>query len=130
MATAGPKPKPTALKLLEGETRTERLNRSEPSFGRPIPDPPRWLKRKAARQKWAELYPIFERAGVFQRSDVDALGKYCQLWAVAQDHTSLNDLIKSSRELRQYWGEFGMTPSARSRLVAGDGEGDGGEDLD
>lgn len=79
-----PGPKPTALKVLEGErghrTKTEKQKRQNEPKPRPIlPDPPPYLG-KLAKVRWKELIPELDYAGVLTRVDGDILAGYCQAY--------------------------------------------------
>ena len=115
---AGRKPKPTETKLRAGERRTERINRDEPKLG-PVPEsPPDDLQRLDERAVWARLRPMLGAAGVIEAGDTDTLVMLCRLQAEASRTTDGNDLVKLSRELRQLWAVFGMTPVDRARIRA------------
>ena len=49
--TAGRKPKPTALKKLEGNPGKRKLNTKEPVPGKGMPDCPKWLL-PVAKEEW------------------------------------------------------------------------------
>lgn len=80
MGQRGPQPKPTLLKLIQGNPGKRPLNMADgvnPEVA--IPDPPRHLN-KEARKEWkrvsAELYSL----GLISRLDRAALTLYCQAW--------------------------------------------------
>lgn len=132
----GAKPKPTALKLLTGSRRP--INPNEPDAGGPLGDPPRFLPVEA-RRKWRQMAPDLEAMGVAGKMDRDALALYCQTWAdyvqALADIAKYGTLIKSPNgmpvqspyvgmknraldTLRALAGEFGLTPSSRTRIHA------------
>lgn len=51
---AGRKPKPTALKELEGNPGKRKLNKKEPMPGKGMPDCPKWLLPDA-QEEWKRL---------------------------------------------------------------------------
>ena len=107
----GRKPKPTALKLLDG-TQACRINRDEPVIPAANLDPPKWLNQ-TAREHWAELAPMLAKAGLLTEGDRPALALLCDcyLW-IRHDPENWK-----ARELyRKLLVEFGLTPSSRSRL--------------
>lgn len=107
----GRKPKPTALKLLDG-TRKDRINTDEPSAPPAELDPPEWLY-KMARDHWIELAPILSRAGLLTQADRPALALLCEAFQRFRhdpEDTKARDLY------RRMLAEFGLTPSSRSRL--------------
>lgn len=136
MGIPGPKPKPTELKLLEGNPGKRPLNTQEPK-PRPIPPKmPRGVLPKEGRRLWRELVPKLEKLGVVTEVDGPALVMLCLHYAFAvqagrqlrqegitiQDrdvrrkHPALQILRDHSAAWRQYAEQFGLTPSARSRL--------------
>lgn len=143
---AGRPPKPTALKLVEGNKGKRAINSHEPD---PVYlndlTPPAWLG-PAAAEVWTELAPKLRRAQVLTELDVDALAMACV--ALAQYRRSVartgDDLVKSkhvekedgsiietgehvnpwmivqSMTYKQAMGifaQFGLTPAARSRIA-------------
>jgi phage terminase small subunit len=113
----GPKPLPTRLKILKG-TRSDRVNLKEPSFPLAVKTrAPRWLGTYG-RQLWRELAPVLITKGVLTVADVPAFSLLCDEWDIFRR----DPLDSGARErLRKLLGEFGCTPSARSR-VSGSGE--------
>lgn len=76
--TRGPLPKPSALKLLEGNPGKRALNLSDGVNPRvEIPSAPRHLG-KAARKEWMRVTPILEELGLISGLDRTALALYCQ----------------------------------------------------
>lgn len=71
-------PKPTALKLLEGNPGKRALDLSAGVNPRvEIPDAPKHLG-KEARKEWKRITPILEELGLISGLDRTALGLYCQ----------------------------------------------------
>jgi len=132
----GRRPKPSYLKIIEGNRGKRRLNDAEP---RPAPAPlaaPAWLCA-SAKGAWDQYAPELQRIGVLTLIDVPAFGALCTLAAdVATEDDAVRRtgaLIKSARGrpmanpflrlrdkhlelLLRYSENFGMTPSARSRV--------------
>lgn len=107
----GRKPKPTALKILEG-AQPCRINRNEPVIPPSSLDPPGWLTGDAV-EHWQELAPILARAGLFTGGDRAALAVLCD------DYRRLRsdpDDSKARDRYRRMLIEFGLTPSSRSRI--------------
>lgn len=143
MAAKGRKPKPTAVKILEGNPGKRQLNMHEPKYAqkRP-PKAPDWLEEEA-QEEWKRLArPLFEM-GVFTDLDIAVFAAYCQAyarWREAEEFISQHGSIVKTKS--GYWqqvpqvsiahsnqkimmqaaAEFGLTPSARSRLIAGSTE--------
>ncbi|WP_426032826.1 P27 family phage terminase small subunit, partial [Caulobacter sp. DWP3-1-3b2] len=73
--TRGRKPKPTALKLIEGNPGKRALNDAEPNAG-PIGNPPDDLDGLALA-KWREMARLWRL--VLTAADRDQLAEYCRL---------------------------------------------------
>lgn len=110
----GRKPKPTALKILEG-AQPCRINRHEPSVPPPADlAPPRWLEGQAV-DHWHELAPMLHRSGLLTEADRHSLALLCE--AFGRFRADPTD--ERARDLyRRMAVEFGLTPSSRSRLRA------------
>lgn len=137
MGRRGPPPKPTKLRLIQGNPGKQRINHSEP---KPEPaglDCPALLKGEA-RKKWSEIAPKLLRYGLFTELDRDALAAYCQAyseWARAVRMMAKDGVVrnygqkgyeqisawvtvadKSLKKMKEFLTQFGMTPSSRSAL--------------
>lgn len=142
--TAGRKPKPTHLKLMEGNPGKRRLNENEPK-PRPIrPDCPEWLLDEA-KAEWDRVVPELERMGLLTIVDRAALAAYCQAWArmveaeakieqygsilkvKGSDYIQVSPYETLRRQnaqlIRSFCTEFGLTPSSRSRISLPGGHG-------
>ncbi len=142
MGKRGPKPTPTAVLKLRGSTLvTARREAAEVQGPAGTPDPPDWLDDEA-RETWDRLVPMLEGMGVLTRIDGHALARYCRLWsrwrraeAFIEEKGEMYPLRddagkvkyfqqwpqvavanKLAQQLTRLEGEFGMTPSARSRI--------------
>ena len=147
----GRKPKPTALKLLEGTPGKRELNQFEPKPTDGLPICPDWLTDDA-KEEWERLASVMNKMGILSEVDQSAFAVYCQTWArwkEAQEHITAegstyetemgikkNPWVAIANEwqakLLSVCGEFGMTPSSRSRIVAANSketEADGMEAL-
>lgn len=82
MAMAGRKPKPTALKKLEGDRGKGRrpLNEREPIPPKGGVKCPAWLLPEA-KKEWKRLAPALEAMGVLTMADTAAFASYCQAYA-------------------------------------------------
>jgi P27 family predicted phage terminase small subunit len=148
MGLRGPAPKPTALKLLEGRPVSKKKKRQEKRISSKAPDCPEWLN-DYAKAEWARLAPELERLGLLTEADMAAFACYCQ--ACADLRTASEVLKKEGRiittpkgykmprpevamanramkVIREFSVQFGLTPSARSRVDILPGKGS--EDLD
>ena len=80
MATRGRKPKPTALKLLEGNPGKRPLNDREPVPPKATLKCPAWLLPEA-KKEWKRLAPALEAMGVLTMADLTKFEGYCQAYA-------------------------------------------------
>ncbi len=115
---AGRPPKPTALKLLQGNPGKRRLVR-EPELPAGA-EAPSWLG-KQARRYWDEMAPVLTKAGLLKATDADWLGMWCSLKVilVRQARTGTVDLRLSS-EWRQYGSRLGLSCADRAKVGPGD----------
>lgn len=103
---------------------------------------PDWLMPEA-KKKWERLAKLMNQMGVLTEVDMAAFAAYCQSyarWREAQEHiTSGGSTFETDKGYQQQtpWvgiantnqklmlqaaSEFGLTPSSRSRIVAGNGK--------
>ena len=142
----GRKPKPTALRILEGKPGHRPLNLREPQPLRGIPPRPECLD-EIARQEWARVTVELDRLGLLTQVDMAPLASYCQAfsrWYQAEEwikrkrmvFTTPNGFLQKRPEvtiaheamrlMHRFAVEFGLTPSARTRLsVEGRNKDDG-----
>lgn len=132
----GPKPTPTALKIVRGNPGKRALPENEPT-PQPGATAPSWLTPLAA-QHWPTVAQQLEEAGVLTVMDAPALALYCEAfarWKQATDHvlqhgqavTSPTGVVKQSPylliankardQMAKMLIEFGMTPSSRSLVT-------------
>jgi P27 family predicted phage terminase small subunit len=141
MATRGRKPKPTALKVLEGNPGKRPLNNNEPKPEKKAPRCPSWLEPEA-KKEWKRMAKTLEAIGVLTQVDAAAFAGYCQAyarWKEAEEFLSKHGTIFKTpsgyiqqvpqvsiaqtylKIMKDFCSEFGLTPSARSRIrVDGD----------
>ena len=131
MGARGPKPAPTVLKLLRGETRPSRVNHAEPTLPPPSTlSPPPTLKGAGLRE-WLRLVGSLSTAGVLTDGDMSLFEDFCR---------ALSDLrrceakaarlgleraiatgvqgtaIKLRAQVTQLRAHLGLTPSSRSGI--------------
>lgn len=116
MALAGAKPKATALKALAGNPGKRSLNRKEPKPRPGIPVRPYYVKGSARKEwDWAvkEIPP-----GVLTMADRPMLALYCIVQGHIVDGTLAGRAPNAAlvAQARVLASEFGLTPSARSRM--------------
>jgi P27 family predicted phage terminase small subunit len=137
--------KPSKLKAVQGNPGKRKLNKREPRPQPGVPDKPARLE-KEAQAEWDRLSPILEKMGVLTRADGAALEVYCKLHALnlrAQaaikkygiviaklDEVGVSTLKKNpavsifestTRLIRSFLQEFGLTPASRSKVAAAEG---------
>lgn len=98
MATRGRKPKPTAMKELEGNPGKHPLNTSEPKPNKKAPACPKWLEPEA-KKEWRRLAKQMEAIGILTEVDMAAFAGYCQAyarWKEAEEfitqHSNVSDI--------------------------------------
>ncbi len=93
--TRGPLPKPTALKLLEGNPGKRSLNLADGLNPRvEIPSFPKHLGVEA-RKEWKRITPLLEELGLVSGLDRTALALYCQASGrLAELETSFNGKVQ------------------------------------
>lgn len=151
MAKTGPKPKPTAVRLFEGNPGNKPIDPNEPKPAVPdhVPVAPDWLP-DVGRAKWHEVATHLWQIGCLTSIDTDALALYCEAWDefyTAREEIKIHGLVaisengneyqhpavgiknKAIQRMRQLANEFGMTPAARAGLKI-TGPGASGDDLD
>lgn len=74
---AGRKPKPTAVKKLEGNPGKRKLNKKEPIPAKGMPECPDWLLPEA-KKEWERLADLMNQMGVLTEVDMAAFAAYCQ----------------------------------------------------
>lgn len=147
MAQRGRKPKPTAMKVLEGNPGGRPLNNREPAPAKKAPRCPSWLEDEA-KKEWKRMAKVLEAMGLLTEMDMAAFAGYCQAyarWKEAEEFiTQHGSMVRTpngylqqvpqvsiaqtnQKIMLKFCEQFGLTPSARSRIVAG-GETDSAND--
>lgn len=147
MGARGPAPKPTRIKLLQGNPDRRPLNLAEPRPRPMVPPCPPWLDLEGKRE-WKRITRELDRVGLLTVVDRAALAGYCQAWSRWRDaEMALSKLgmvvetasgylqprpeVAIARQsltmVHKFCREFGLTPSSRAGLSA-PGVDDGEED--
>lgn len=150
MATRGRKPTPTAIKELEGNPGKRPLNTNEPKPKKKAPPCPKWLEPDA-KKEWKRLAKQMEEIGILTQVDMTAFAGYCQSWArykEAEEFISQHGTIVKTpsgyyqqipqvsiaqtylKIMNRFCEQFGLTPAARSRIVASDSSSASVDDMD
>ena len=112
----GPKPKPTVLRVLEGDHHKSRYNLNEPqvsAFDDAAPERVRALPDALAM--WEYLSPRLTAMGILGDEDRYALEALCVTYAM----WGMRPSAQMTSKLQSMLCEFGLTPSSRTRLTAG-----------
>ena len=144
MGKRGVKPQPTVLKLLKGNPGRRPLNQLEPEPARDAIVPPAYLVGPSLA-KWNEMLPSLVATGVMTNADVETLARYCTMYEqflfclaeiragrdqIELKHPETGELLnikstpaglnmhKLAASRLRIEQEFGLTPSARSGIVA------------
>jgi P27 family predicted phage terminase small subunit len=144
MGLRGPAPKPSGIRVIEGNPAKRPLPANEPKAVAGEPDMPRYLDR-VARGEWKQLVPILLSMRVLTEADGVALGNLCQAYSMlVQAHKDMRKakqgggsgllmktpsgyiqqspligIINGQVEIvNRISREFGLTPSSRIRLSA------------
>lgn len=140
MATRGRKPKPTAVKVLEGNPGKRPLNMYEPVPEKKAPECPFGLNDEA-KAEWDRLADKMVNLGTLTEMDMAAFAGYCQSyarWKEAEEFIEKHGTIVKTpsgywqqvpqvsiaqtnlKVMLKFCSEFGLTPSSRSRMIAGE----------
>ena len=138
MAQRGRKPKPTAVKVLEGNPGKRPLNIFEPVPEKKAPECPEWLTGEA-KEEWNRLADKMVNLGTLTEMDMAAFAGYCQSyarWKEAEEFITQHGTIVRTpsgywqqipqvsiaqtylKIMNRFSEQFGLTPAARSRIVA------------
>ena len=119
----GRKPKPPALRVLEGNA-GHRPIPDLPKLPPGVPPRPKWLSGKLAREEWDRLTEQLEAAGILRIVDGVLLGRYCEAVqeAVRASREARKDFSKQARaekawdHVRKFGALFGLGPAEASRV--------------
>ena len=136
MGRRGPAPEPTAIKLIKGNPGKRKLNTQEPQPIVTMPHCPAYLD-EVAKAEWDRLAPILVRMKVLSEADYIALASLCQTFSTmvkAQEQLTKSGILLKTQsgyvqqspligivnscteKIVTLCREFGLTPSARSRM--------------
>jgi P27 family predicted phage terminase small subunit len=144
--TKGRKPKPTALKVLEGTARKDRIlkNEMQPARLDGLPLAPDFLTERG-REEWHYLCTELHALGMLHRVDLSLIGAYCNELSIYFEAEAIlrakgrimtlknpDGTIKyiqqaphvaiarnALKTAMQLGSQFGVTPSARTRISQG-----------
>lgn len=136
----GPKPKPSALKKLQGTYRADRVVPNEARFDIPIrmPSPPEDLSVDGAKL-WRSVGKMLLNAGLYTAGDFIALELMCMAYGRMKEAERLmvdDGMVLRGKDggyyqspylaivnrawdqVRSMLAEFGMTPAERTRVMS------------
>lgn len=135
----GRKPKPTALKELQGNPGKRPLNKDEPQFSDIVAvEPPEWLSEMAV-QMWQTVVPELLANKILTVADLHNVEAFCMAyarWRTAEDDVKMNGITiqteatviknpavtvanEALRQMVQFGSLLGLDPSSRTRLIGG-----------
>ena len=132
------RPKPTHLRILEGNPGRRPFNLDEPQPKVPtrLPAPPRFLGPEG-KVEWRRVVKQLVPLGLYTELDRSALAAYCESWDTwrqaqrdladnGMTYRTANGQLRKSpcvaiadgslAHMRAFMIEFGMTPASRSRV--------------
>jgi P27 family predicted phage terminase small subunit len=137
MGLRGPAPKPTAIKLIEGNPGKRALNEREPQLEPGIPTCPDHLDATACKE-WDRVSKLLVDMKVLTEADYIALGNLCQAYSTliaaqrqlnksgilyktnsgyVQQSPLLGIVTAQTTIVNKLLAEFGLTPSSRTRVA-------------
>ena len=140
MGERGPAPKPSNLKVLNGNPGKRKINSDEPQFeiSEKVPSAPSTLG-KIGKKEWRRLAPHIHKIGLLTVADYKTFEAYCasfELYVSAKekvevygltDETDKGNVIQrpevgimntALKNMKSYAQEFGLTPSSRTNMTA------------
>jgi P27 family predicted phage terminase small subunit len=145
----GRPPKPTAVKIAEGNPGHRPLNKREPKPEVGAPPCPKDLIGPA-RKEWDRVVRLLKPTGVLARTDLAVLEMYCDSYATWKKTRAyierLGPLVKTKQGniipnpaigiantqkklVLRFASELGLTPSSRARLTTPGGGDDEDDDM-
>ena len=150
------RPTPTAKRELEGNPQRRPMPENEPVLPVAEPDtfdavPEELEKNELGKREWTRLAPMLRKARIITDGDRAVVIAVCQQWALyrtALEKVDTAGLVvtspsgypmpnpyigianKALQACLRMWIELGITPAARTKVEAVDGEGIGGRDDD
>ena len=137
MGRSGPAPKPTVLRIADGQ-HPSRINTAEPRPRDGVPQPPPWFTA-AHRDVWTRTVEELTAMGLARAADQDMLAAYCAAvvrWAEATRLVEAHGIVyrpapghpwrknpavpvaeAASLEITRLGREFGLSPAARVGIV-------------
>ncbi len=145
---SGRKPKPTTLKVLQGNAGKRKLNDKEPEAEalKSVPAAPDWMHERAIAV-WDNAAAWLVGSQILTDQDLHNLEAFCMAyarWRDAQDHVTDNGAVlenpntgalyknpaltvinEANRQMVVFGSSLGLDPASRSRLAAPGGDDQG-----
>jgi P27 family predicted phage terminase small subunit len=142
MGKRGPKPKPTALRVFEGDPGRllgKRSGEPAPAIGSAVPAPPDWLG-EVGQAVWREEAPKIHALRLLTEVDCRLFALYCEAWEdfaaaralIAKEgliavsdkgaeyqHPAVGVKNKAIQRIKQIGAEFGIGPASRVGMKLG-----------
>ena len=137
----GRPPKPTALKVIQGNPGKRALNKNAPTPDAlaEVPSPPPWLGAIAA-SIWRQVAPWLVQSKILTDTDLHNLEVFAmayQRWREAQEDITKNGIVvmgakqeiknpactvanEAARQISTFGAALGLDPAARARLKPGE----------
>lgn len=115
----GRKPKPNQLKVVAGNPGNRPINEQEPVYASGGMNAPEWLSGLAV-DVWERLASNLDANGLLTEASRDLLAVYCDLVADYREKREKGEMPQMAQvsRMQSIAGEFGLTPSSASRIVA------------
>lgn len=115
--SGGRKPKPTALKILQGTFQKCRANGEEPEVKLGAPEMPKYLKGPA-KKEWERLIVHLTSTKILAEQEQGMLALLCLLHGKMVDAARRGELLPAAliAQYRNLAACFGLTPSDRARV--------------
>jgi phage terminase small subunit len=112
---------PTQLKIVKGTNRKNRTNPAEPKPESKLPSCPAWIHPEG-KKEWGRLVDEMTKTGVVTGFDYIGLATLCNMWGEYVEGAQTGEPVSVAHitQMRLYLVEFGMTPSSRSKVHAGE----------
>jgi len=144
----GRKPKPTYLRILEGNRSRRPLNENEPKVKAGLPEPPKFLMGEALAE-WRRVADELVALGIMAKAYRAALAAYCQAWArwvEAEGHLKDEAMIyktstgypvinpwwtvsnRAQEKMETFLTHFGLSPAAMSRIKGAENQAEDKKD--
>jgi P27 family predicted phage terminase small subunit len=135
---AGRRPKPTEVKMLEGNPGKRRLPELMPQLPVGAPDPPESINADAiALAEWCRIAPELVTLNLLSVVDMAALAGYCQAFSMWQQasasieedgilligplgprkNPAVGIMYDAWKQVRAFAQEFGLSPASRAKVT-------------